>query len=90
MNTQILTANDLLSGGVVFLTDQRKWSSYISQARISHDADTAQKLELIGQDAVGEQIVVEPFLFDVRRAADAPLPHCSTLYRCAVGLAYRY
>ena len=65
MTLKILTANDLLSGGVVFLTAQNSWSPFISHARLCDEPDTEQELEAFGQQAVARQIVVEPFLIAV-------------------------
>jgi len=62
---KILTANDLHSGGVVFATAHGDWSPFISQALLSDDAVTNERLETCGQHAVERQLVVEPFFIDV-------------------------
>jgi len=74
LSLKILTANDLRSGGVVFATLHGGWSPFISQAQISDDADTAQKLEASSQRAVGEQLIVEPFLIDITVENSVPRP----------------
>lgn len=71
---KILTANDLLSGGVVFLTADGAWTPFISLAHISQNDDTARKLEISGEKAVSEQIIVEPFFIDITIENGAPRP----------------
>ena len=71
---KILTANDLHSGGVVFATANGDWSPFISQAQLSDDASTSEKLEAHGQHAVESQIVVEPFFIDVTLQNGLPHP----------------
>jgi len=65
MTLKIMTANDLHSGGVVFLTGQNDWSPFISHARLCDEPDTERELEAFGQQAVARQIIVEPFLIAV-------------------------
>lgn len=74
MTLKILTANGLHSGGVVFLTSHGDWSPFIALAQISDDDDTAQKLESSGQQAVGEQTIVEPFFIDITIENGVPHP----------------
>jgi hypothetical protein len=74
MTKKILTANDLLSGGVVYLTTQGAWSSFISQAHLSGDNDTEQKLSDLGKEAVEQQVIVEPFFIDITEREGQPVP----------------
>jgi hypothetical protein len=74
MTLKILTANSLLSGGVVYLTSQNNWSPFISQAQVSDDVDTIKRLEAIGLRAEAEQIVVGPFLIAVTIENGIPRP----------------
>jgi len=74
MALQILTANSLLTGGVVYLTSQNNWSSFISLAQVSDGADTIKRLESTGLRAEAEQIIVGPFLIDVTVENDIPRP----------------
>ncbi|VAV95475.1 hypothetical protein MNBD_ALPHA08-1451 [hydrothermal vent metagenome] len=71
---KILTANDLRSGGVVFLTSHGNWTPFISQALVCDDNNTTESLETSGQQAVSEQIIVEPFLIDVIIKNTVPHP----------------
>ena len=74
MTLKILTANSLLSGGVVYLTSQNNWSPFISLAQVSDDADTIERLEAIGLQAENEQIIVGPFLIAVTIENGFPRP----------------
>jgi hypothetical protein len=71
---KILTANDLHSGGVVFATRDNNWSPFISQAHLSNDNETHDKLVSIGNQAVSSQIIVEPFLIDITIENGVPVP----------------
>jgi hypothetical protein len=59
---QIISANDLLGGGVVYLTAQYGWSDYIAEAAQAFDRDAAAAL-LVHADQPGK--VVGPYLLDV-------------------------
>lgn len=74
MSFNILTANDLLSGGVVYLTSQNNWSPFISQAHVSDGAATNEHLESVGYQAEAEQIIVGPFLIAVTIENGIPRP----------------
>jgi len=74
MTFKILTANNLLSGGVVYLTSKNSWSPFISQAQVSDDVDTIERLETTGLRAEAEQIIVGPFLVAVTIENGIPLP----------------
>jgi len=41
---QIVTANDLFDGDVIYLTDDLNWSRQIDKSAIAHDAETAERL----------------------------------------------
>ncbi|RLA05802.1 MAG: DUF2849 domain-containing protein [Gammaproteobacteria bacterium] len=72
MKTQILTANNLHSGGVVFLSTEGGWSPYISQAWVSDNSETDLLFEALGRRAAKKQLIVEPFLIDVSVENDEP------------------
>ena len=74
MTYKILTANDLLSGGVVYLTSQNNWSPFISQAHASDNASTIERLEASGLRAENEQIIVGSFLIAVTIENGIPRP----------------
>ncbi len=79
MKKQVLTASDLRSGGVVFLTREGNWSPYISNALVSEICDAEQILEKQGQFSVNEQAVDElkvvgPYLIDIKMENGLPNP----------------
>ncbi|MCP4411235.1 MAG: DUF2849 domain-containing protein [Gammaproteobacteria bacterium] len=74
MKKQIVTASDLRSGGVVFLTATGGWSPCISSALISEPSEAVLILEKRGQQAVAEQIIVGPYLIDINMENGLPNP----------------
>ena len=74
MKTQILTANDLLSGGVVFLSTEGNWSSTISDAWISDNSESVELFESLGRRAEKKQLVVGAFLIDIKIENGSPQP----------------
>jgi len=62
---QILTANRLVDGDVVFLTGEYDWSIDINDARIVRDQAEACQLEDIGAKADKSAHVVGCYLVDV-------------------------
>jgi hypothetical protein len=70
---QVITANSLVNGRVVFQTPFG-WSFHIDEAaRLETEADVAAALERANRDAA-ENRVVEPYAIDVRRDGDAVAP----------------
>jgi hypothetical protein len=45
---QVLTANRLDNGRVVFLAEDGRWVSLLGEARIAHDPAAASELEVLG------------------------------------------
>jgi hypothetical protein len=71
---QIVTANRLRDGAVVFLTDTAEWTSDIARAAIARDAEAARRLLAIGAVATAESRVVEPYLTAVVEDGDTVAP----------------
>lgn len=69
---QIISANDLLGGQVVYLTAENNWSARIADARIAQDADTAAIMLEVAEAQTAQ--VVGPYLIDVSIAAGSPQP----------------
>lgn len=70
---QIITANDLLDGDVIFLTADHDWSRVLAAAAIADTPEQAQCLLDIAAKHSGR--VVEPYSVDVQlNAAGAPTP----------------
>ncbi len=74
MSAKILTANDLHTGRVIFLSPKGVWSTFISQACLSFDLKMENELAAIGHQAVNNQLVVEPFFIDVTIEDGLPSP----------------
>ena len=65
---QILTANRLSDGSVVYLSQSDTWSDWLKDARVAADEDAANSMMRVAEQAVIERIIVEPYLMQV--AAD--------------------
>lgn len=63
---QVLTANRLSDGRVVFLTPGGEWSADLGAARVAADAAGQAELSEIGVDAEARCLVVGAYLIDVR------------------------
>ncbi|MBI1239043.1 MAG: DUF2849 domain-containing protein [Alphaproteobacteria bacterium] len=68
---EVLTANRLADGEVVYLADGEAWVGDLSGARLAHTKDEAAALEAIGQNAVRQLKVVAPYLIAVEGAGGA-------------------
>ena len=62
---QVLTANLLRDGLVVFMTDGAAWSPWIEDAAIATSKDAALELDAKGSIAAKANLVVGPYLIDV-------------------------
>ena len=62
---QVLTANLLRDGLVVFMTDGAAWSPWIEDAAIVTDKAAALELDGRGNIAAKANLVVGPYLIDV-------------------------
>lgn len=71
---KILTANNLLSGEVVFLTDDGDWSPHICEAAVAETAEAIAELEAAGVIGERERTVVASYLVDVERGSNGPVP----------------
>lgn len=65
MSLQILTANRLTDGVVVWYDVDGQWSLGIERAEIARDKDAAARLEAIGKQAFAANLVVDVNLIDV-------------------------
>lgn len=70
---QILTANRLRSGEVVYWA-RGAWVAALDEAEVFADKSTAQEALTTAGNAVSDGIVVNPYLFDVRREAGVLKP----------------
>ena len=78
MATQVVTANRLGDGRVVYLADGYLWVEEIGRARVAEDGDAGKALVAIAEKAVADRIVVAPYLIDVKAEGDRVTP---TRYR---------
>ena len=74
MALQVLTANRLSDGAVVYLGPAGKWSDRIADAQVAADQQAGERLLADGERAVADRIVVAPYLIDVTADRDAVVP----------------
>jgi len=65
MALQILTANRLTDGCVVWYAGDAGWVEDVAQALVARDGDDKTRLEMQAQQAVAANLVVEAALIDV-------------------------
>ncbi len=71
---QIMTANDLLTGTVVFLNKHLEWTAHLYEAVITNDQVTIDDLERVAQRDENANSVVNPYPIEVSIQNDKPLP----------------
>ncbi|HEY7749227.1 MAG TPA: DUF2849 domain-containing protein [Aestuariivirgaceae bacterium] len=64
---QILTANRLSDGDVVFLTSSGEWSLSVDDAVLASEPTAAKALEVRGKEAEAANVVTGAYLFDAER-----------------------
>lgn len=74
MTDQVLTANRLVDGEVVYFTAAGGWDTGIEGARVASSKEDAAALESIGVQAAAAQVVVGPYLIDMGEEAGRPVP----------------
>ena len=70
----ILTANRLDDGIVVFLDFEGAWSENVAEAVIARSPDEVRALQDRGAYDAEHNLVVEPYLVEVRESAGRPVP----------------
>jgi hypothetical protein len=70
----VLTANRLGDGIVVFLDFEGAWSENIAQALAARSPDEVRQLQDRGAHDAAHNLVVEPYLIEVREAGGSLLP----------------
>lgn len=70
----VLTANRLRDGIVVFLDFEGDWSETLEEAVVARSADEARALQERGTYDAARNIVVEPYLIEVRETGGGLLP----------------
>ncbi len=62
---QVLTANSLRDGRVVFLDRDRHWVSELEKAQIANGDSEADELVTVGNQAEADGLVIASYLMDV-------------------------
>jgi len=65
MTQQVISANRLGDGIVVYLAADNSWSEFIAGSVIALDAATANAMLATANQAVQDRVVIDPYLIDV-------------------------
>jgi hypothetical protein len=71
---QIITANRLSDGAVVYFTAGKSWSVSFADGAVWHDQQSAEAALTESKEWVKARVVVEPYLFDVAVTESGPKP----------------
>ena len=71
---QVITANRLKDGDVVYLTPKNKWSERIDDATVAHSDEDAAALMTIAKQAIEDLEIIGPYEFDVEYSGQTPKP----------------
>ena len=71
---QVVTANRLRAGDVVYLAANDDWVSDLAKATVANDAAALAALEGVAAKAVAAQKIVGVYAIDVDTSAGAPKP----------------
>ena len=64
-DAQVMTANRLRDGAVVYLAAADQWSTEIAEGVVARDPAAAERLTVAGNKAAADQVVVAPYLIAV-------------------------
>ena len=70
----VVTANALRSGAVVYLAVDGRWVESIDEASVAHDAAALKELETLALAAVARNEVTAVYAFPVRLVGGRPHP----------------
>ncbi len=71
---QMVTANRLLDGAVVYLTERNEWSEQFAAGAVWNDKESADAALAASEESVKARLVVGPYLFDVAVTDKGPKP----------------
>lgn len=71
---QVLTANRLIDGEVVYLAADDAWVEVLSAARVFETKDDAEASLVVGAQAERDQKIVHAYLFDIKRTVTGMKP----------------
>jgi hypothetical protein len=74
MTPKVLTGNRLSDGVVIYLTADGTWYEWLQAARVAQSEAEEAALTAAGEEAVQQQLVVAPYLMEVRVSAAGPQP----------------
>ena len=74
MTTQIISANRLGDGIVVYMTASGGWDEGIAQARVVDGEDQGEAALDLASGAVALSIIVDPYLIDIDNSGSEPRP----------------
>ncbi len=74
MKLQVMTANRLSDGAVVYLDGEGRWTERLAEAQVTLDPETQSALERRAEAAVRGQEVVGAYLFQVDSSSGTPEP----------------
>ena len=67
MTLKVLTANRLRDGDVVYLTAEGAWSQWLEEADLAETPEAEAALLALGEQALDQRLVVDPYLMAVTR-----------------------
>ncbi len=71
---QIIIANSLADGFVVFLTENLEWSGNVAHAAVASEESKAKQLLEAAQQSAQDNIVIDPYLIEVEMNDAGPEP----------------
>ena len=71
---QVITANRLKDGAVVYFTTAKNWSESFTDGAVWNDQEGAEAALTESKEWVKARVVVEPYLFDVAMTEAGPKP----------------
>jgi hypothetical protein len=74
MAAQVITANRLVDGAVVYLSADGQWVQSLGEASVAESDAAAAALVAAGERAVAGRLVVAPYLIEVDRGAEGIQP----------------
>jgi len=67
MTLQVFTANRLIDGVVVYLTEDGHWSPSVFLSSVISNDDGLELMALMAEAGVGQSIILNPYLIEVTR-----------------------
>lgn len=74
LNPHAVTANDLATGDVVYLTESGQWSRDLADAAIAPSQEDSGRLVALAEQAAAANQVVAPYVIPLVAGAHPPAP----------------